>query len=103
MIASAAALKTVRYSGYGCLTCTVHCAMTPAMAMTIARRGPSSRSAIRSAAYDTDSVEPLESAIGSVTFQVDVTQPSDEQRGEERGPGNAVRQEREERERSQRP
>jgi hypothetical protein len=49
--------------------------MTPATAMSIATRGPRRRSAIRSAAYDTDSVDPLESSIGSVTFQVDITQP----------------------------
>src|SRR5258708_3840099 len=74
VIASAAALNTVRYSGYGCLTLTVHWVMTPATAMTRASRGPSSSSAIKSAAYDTDNVEPLASAIGSVTFQVDITQ-----------------------------
>src|SRR5260221_9909308 len=75
-MASAAALNTVRYSGYGCLTLIVHCATTPATAITTACRGPSSSSDIRSAAYDTESVEPLESAIGSVTFQIDVTQPN---------------------------
>ena len=68
MIASAAMLKTVRYSGYGCLTLNVHCVQTPATATSTAARGPSSSSAIRSAAYDTDSVEPLASGIGRLTF-----------------------------------
>src|SRR6266850_5488421 len=54
---------------------SVHCARTPTTAMTIASGGPSSRSAVRSAAYDTDSVDPLASAIGRFTFQMEVTQP----------------------------
>src|SRR4051812_28476362 len=41
-------------------------------ATTIAWFGPSSSNAIKAAAYDTDSVDPLVSARGSVTFQSDV-------------------------------
>ena len=51
---------------------SVHCAHTPTTAMTIACCGPSNRSAVRSAAYDTDSVDPLLSDPGKLTFQVDV-------------------------------
>src|SRR6266568_8809932 len=40
--------------------------------MITAARGPSSRSAMRSAAYDTESVEPLASEIGRLIFQADV-------------------------------
>ena len=45
-------------------------------------RGPSSSSAIRSAAYDTESVEPLASGIGRFTFQIDVRQEATDERGE---------------------
>src|SRR5205814_7928466 len=44
--------------------------------MTSAWRGPRTRSAIRSAAYDTDSVEPLDNAIGRFTFHDEVTHAS---------------------------
>src|SRR6267143_872376 len=54
---------------------SVHCAHTPTTAMTIACCGPSNRSAVRSAAYDTESVDPLESAMGRLTFQMEVRQP----------------------------
>src|SRR3954466_15851052 len=53
----------------------VHCANTPATATRTARRGPSISSAMTSAAYDIDSVEPLDRPIGNVTFQIDVAQP----------------------------
>src|SRR5262245_56417318 len=72
VIASAAMLNTVRYTGYGCLMLSVHCASTPTTAMTTACRGPRSSNAIRSAAYDTESVAPLVSGIGRLTFQIDV-------------------------------
>src|SRR4051795_13034412 len=39
----------------------------------MAIRGPSSRSAIMSAAYDTDRVAPLASEIGRLSFHADVT------------------------------
>src|SRR5580765_1708147 len=93
-MASADALKIVRYTGYRCLTYTVHCAMTPTTAMIIARRGPRRRSAIRSAAYDTDSVDPLESSIGSVTFHVDITQPMTSSVAKSAGLGTASGQNR---------
>ena len=67
-------LKIVRYSGYALLDLTVHCVQTPATAIRAAARGPSSRSAIRFAAYNTDSVEPLASGIGRLTFQSEVRQ-----------------------------
>src|SRR5262252_6499523 len=89
VMASADALNTVRYTGYRCFTWKVHCATTPATATIVARRGPSSSSAIRSAAYDTDSVEPLERAIGSVTFHVEVTHPSTSSTKNSAGRGTA--------------
>ena len=75
-MASAAMLNTVRYAGYGRLTLTVHCSQAPATATTIAASGPRSRSVIRSAAYDTDSVEPLASGMGRLTFHIEVRQPA---------------------------
>src|SRR5207302_10941286 len=45
------------------------------MAIAIAGGGPSSRSDIRSAAYETESVEPFFSASGRLTFHVDVSHP----------------------------
>ena len=47
---SAAVLNTVRYSGYRCLTLTVHWVQAPAAATRTAARGPSSSKAIRFAA-----------------------------------------------------
>src|SRR5205809_6039100 len=41
--------------------------------MSTAARGPSNSSAVRSAAYETDNVEPLRSGIGRLTFHTDVT------------------------------
>src|SRR5262245_50696909 len=67
-------LKTVRYSGSRRWANSVHCVSTPVIATTIAGPVPSSSSAIRSAAHDTDSVEPLPAGAGSVTFHVDVMQ-----------------------------
>ena len=75
VIVSPAMLKMVRYNGYGCLMFKEHCAHTPTTATTIAGRGPSRSSAVRSAAYDTERVDPLESEIGSVTFQIEVSAP----------------------------
>src|SRR6185437_9848001 len=69
-------LKIVRCSGYGRLTLIVHCTHTPIAAMIVAGHVPSSSSDIRLAAYDTDSVEPLTSAIGRLIFQSDVMQQS---------------------------
>src|SRR5256712_13492101 len=68
VIASAAMLNTVRYTGYGCRMFSVHCANTPTTAMTIACCGPSSRSAGRSAGYDTESGHPAAGAMGSIAF-----------------------------------
>src|SRR5205823_13705233 len=73
VIASAAMLNTVRYHGYGCLTLNVHWVHALAIAVSIAGCGPSSTSDIRSAACETDSVDPLATEIGRLTFQVDVT------------------------------
>src|SRR2546422_4290873 len=56
--------------------CSVHCAHTPTTATTIACCGPRSRSAVRSAAYDIESVDPLASAMGRLTFQMEVRQPA---------------------------
>src|SRR5437667_4391322 len=72
--ASAAMLNTVRYQGSDRLAFTVHCVNVPAIATSTAGRGPRSRSAIKSAAYDTDSVARLARGIGSVTFHAEVTQ-----------------------------
>src|SRR3954454_11046200 len=69
---SAAMLNAVRYSGYRRLTLKVHCVHTPATATRSAGRIPSSSSAIRLAAYETDSVDPLPSEIGRLIFQADV-------------------------------
>src|SRR5262245_7345246 len=44
--------------------------------MTIVWREPSRRRAARSAAYDTESVDPLVNAIGRLTFHMDVPQPA---------------------------
>jgi hypothetical protein len=41
--------------------------------MKMAAGDPSSSSAVRSAAYDTDSVDPFASEIGRLTFHADVT------------------------------
>src|SRR3954465_6396489 len=70
--ASSATLKSGGEGGGGAFTLIVHCARTPATAMATAGFGPSSNNAIRSAAYDTDSVEPLLSESGRLTFQIDV-------------------------------
>ena len=43
-------LKTVRYSGYGRFTWSVHCVQAPAIATRTAGRGPRRISAVRSAA-----------------------------------------------------
>src|SRR6185295_16060155 len=72
--ASAAALNAVRYSGYGCLTLTVHCVHTPATPAITAYRGPRSSNAMTLAAYETDSVDPLATGISRLTFQIDVRQ-----------------------------
>src|SRR5215510_14946137 len=50
----------------------MHCITTPATATMIAGCSPSRSSAMRSAAYDTESVEPLAVAIGRFTFQREV-------------------------------
>src|SRR5436190_6274490 len=73
VITAAEALKIVRYIGYGCLTLYVHCVKTPATAIRTASCGPRRSSDIRFAAYDTDSVAPLATVIGKLTFHVDVT------------------------------
>src|SRR5262245_18882971 len=65
-------LKTVRWSGYRCLTRTVHWAHTPAAAMSIACPGPSSKRDIRQAAYETDNVTPFDNGSGRLTFQIEV-------------------------------
>ena len=70
--ASAATLNAVRYNGYARLTLTVHCVQAPAQATTSAAPGPSRSSAMRFAASDTESVEPLESGIGRFTFHIEV-------------------------------
>ncbi len=67
-------LNTVRYNGYGCLTLNVHCVHAPATATIMASRGLRSSSAMRFAAYDTESVEPLLNASGRLTFHADVRQ-----------------------------
>src|SRR3954451_14982740 len=73
-MASAAVLKIVRYSGYACFGRYVHWVHTPAMAMSSACGRPSSSSAVRLAAYDTDSVDPLLVGIGRFTFHSEVRQ-----------------------------
>ena len=54
----------------------MHCVQTPASATSIASFGPMSISAIRSAAYETESVQVLLSGNGRRTFHVDVRQDS---------------------------
>src|SRR5262245_41187853 len=71
-MASAARLNVVRYHGYDRLTLTVHCVHTPASAMITACSVPRRRSAVRSAAYETDNVELLASGIGRLSFHNDV-------------------------------
>src|SRR5690349_12702483 len=66
-------LKIVRYHGYGWRTLNVHCVHALAIAVSTAARGPSSTSDIRSAACETDRVDPLATEIGRLTFHVDVT------------------------------
>src|SRR2546425_9428061 len=68
VIVSPAMLKTVQYAGYGRLTLKVHCVHAPAAAITIACPGPNSSTDRRSAACDTDSVDPLLSESGRVTL-----------------------------------
>ncbi len=70
--AAAATLNAVRYSGYGRLTLIVHCVQAPAIATRSAAPGPSNRSAVRFAPNETESVDPLESGIGRLTFHIDV-------------------------------
>src|SRR4051812_40733087 len=73
-MAWAAVVKSVGYSGYACFGRYVHWVQTPAMAMSSACGRPSSSSAIRLAAYDTDSVDPLLVGIGRFTFHSEVRQ-----------------------------
>jgi hypothetical protein len=93
-MASPAMLKTVRYHGYARFTLNVHCIHPPVMAISIAGPVPSSSSAIKSAAYDTDSVDPLDSGSGRLTFQADVTQENTRSAANSNGrsgsPGNDV-------------
>src|SRR5437762_210360 len=72
--AKTAMLNTVRYHGSDCLALTVHCVNAPAIATSSAGRGPSSSSAIKLAAYPTDSVDRLATGIGRVTFHAEVRQ-----------------------------
>src|SRR4030081_1157459 len=67
-----AALNTVRYSGYCRLTLNVHCVHAPATAISSVGFGPSRSSDISSAACATESVDPLASEIGRVTFHAEV-------------------------------
>src|SRR5258708_32776061 len=88
VMASALVLNTVLYSGYRRFTLTVHCVHAPATATRTAGRGPSSSSAIRSAAYDTDSVEPLASGIGRLIFQAEVRHAASSRKKNTPGSGN---------------
>src|SRR5215208_3688097 len=72
--APVAALNTVRCNGYGCFGLYVHWVQKAATAISMAGLGPSSSSDTRLAAYDTDSVDPLTTGKGNVTFQTEVTQ-----------------------------
>src|SRR5947207_9655212 len=72
VIVSPAMLKTVQYTGYGRLTLKEHCVHAPAAAITIACPGPNSSSASRSAACDTESVDPLLIESGRLPFHPEV-------------------------------
>src|SRR5689334_17469958 len=69
--ASADMLKAVRYQGSGCRTLSVHCVHAPATAIIVAGAGPIRISAIRSAAYDIDSVQLLFAGSDRFTFQAE--------------------------------
>src|SRR5688572_22078197 len=73
VMTSAAMLNTVRNQGYRSLTLNVHCAHTPATPTIMACSGPSSTSAMSAVAYDVDSVDPLLTGSGSVTFHTEIT------------------------------
>src|SRR5262245_30648247 len=72
--ASADMLNAVRYHGYGSLTLKVHCVHAPATATIVAGAGPRRISAMRSAAYETESVQLLFAGSRSSTFHADVRQ-----------------------------
>ena len=67
----------------------VHCVQTPAAAIRIAGRTPSSSSAMRLAAYDTDSVDPLASEIGRLIFQAEVRHDVSRRKANRPGGGSA--------------
>src|SRR5919108_1607413 len=86
-MASAVMLKMVRYAGYRCATLNVHCAQAPAAATIVAACGPSMMSAIRSAAYETESVDSLLGESSSFTFQSDVRHEATTSAANTRGRG----------------
>ena len=94
VMASAARLNAVRYGGYRLLhagTCTA--STRPASATIIASFGPSSISAIRSAAYETESVQLLLSDSGSSDLPRRRQAGQRPQRGERERVGDAGRDE----------
>ena len=56
----------------------------------MAAAAPSSSSAVKSAAYDTDSVDPLASEIGRFTFHADVKHAASSRNANSHGCGNAT-------------
>src|SRR5438445_11858488 len=89
VMASALTLNAVRYTGYCCLTLTVHWVTEPTTAMRSACFGRRRRSAIRYAACDTDSVEPLASGIGRLIFQIEVRHADTSRTANSSGRGKA--------------
>src|SRR5687768_10863633 len=74
VIASAAMLKIVQWTGDRRWTRNVHWVQAAATASTIAACGPNRMSAISTDAYETESVDSFLAERTSLTFQIEVRQ-----------------------------
>ncbi len=77
-------LKSVRYRGFFTFIRNVHWLHALVTATSIVSLGPSSSSAAKSTAYDTDIVEPL-LASGRLTLKADVTAEVSSRRAKSQG------------------